>query len=51
MSKASLRIIGTHDRYRVLARWESIYRALARPGACGTPLAGRASGASAEKNG
>jgi glycosyltransferase involved in cell wall biosynthesis len=28
MAKASLRIIGTHDRYRVLARWESIYRAL-----------------------
>ncbi len=37
MSKASLRIIGTHDRYRVLARWESIYRALAGRG----PLAGR----------
>jgi glycosyltransferase involved in cell wall biosynthesis len=32
MSKASLRIIGTHDRYRVLARWESIYRALAGRG-------------------
>jgi glycosyltransferase involved in cell wall biosynthesis len=33
MSKASLRIIGNHDRHRVLARWESIYRALA---GCGT---------------
>ena len=32
MSKASLRIIGTHDRYRVLSRWESIYRALAGHG-------------------
>jgi glycosyltransferase involved in cell wall biosynthesis len=32
MSKASLRIIGHHDRYRVLARWESIYRALAGRG-------------------
>jgi glycosyltransferase involved in cell wall biosynthesis len=32
MSKASLRIIGNHDRYRVLDRWESIYRALAGRG-------------------
>jgi glycosyltransferase involved in cell wall biosynthesis len=32
MSKASLRIIGKHDRHRVLARWESIYRALAGRG-------------------
>jgi glycosyltransferase involved in cell wall biosynthesis len=32
MSKASLRIIGNHDRHRVLARWESIYRALAGRG-------------------
>jgi glycosyltransferase involved in cell wall biosynthesis len=32
MSKASLRIIGPHDRDRVLARWESIYRALAGRG-------------------
>jgi glycosyltransferase involved in cell wall biosynthesis len=30
MAKASARIIGDHDRYRLLARWESIYRALAR---------------------
>jgi glycosyltransferase involved in cell wall biosynthesis len=51
MSKASARIIGEHDRHRVLARWESIYRALARPGACETPRAGRARGAAAEKNG
>lgn len=29
MAKASLRIIETHDRHHVLARWESIYRALA----------------------
>jgi len=33
MSKASKRIIGEHDRHRVLARWESIYRELAAPGA------------------
>lgn len=32
MAKASLRIIGPHDRYRVLDRWESIYRALAGRG-------------------
>jgi glycosyltransferase involved in cell wall biosynthesis len=32
MAKASLRIIGDHDRHRLLARWESIYRALARHG-------------------
>jgi glycosyltransferase involved in cell wall biosynthesis len=32
MSKASLRIIGNHDRHRVLDRWESIYRALAGRG-------------------
>jgi phosphatidylinositol alpha 1,6-mannosyltransferase len=50
MSKASARIIGEHDRHRVLARWESIYRALARPGARGTPLAS-ARGAAAQKNG
>jgi hypothetical protein len=31
MSKASARIIADHDRDRVLARWESLYRALARP--------------------
>jgi glycosyltransferase involved in cell wall biosynthesis len=30
MSKAGLRIIADHDRHRLLARWESIYRALAR---------------------
>ena len=36
MSKASLRIIADHDRHRVLARWESIYRALAGSAACGT---------------
>jgi glycosyltransferase involved in cell wall biosynthesis len=30
MAKASARIIGDHDRHRLLARWESIYRALAR---------------------
>jgi glycosyltransferase involved in cell wall biosynthesis len=29
MSKASVRIIGDHDRHRMLSRWESIYRALA----------------------
>jgi glycosyltransferase involved in cell wall biosynthesis len=29
MSKASTRIIAGHDRNRLLARWESIYRALA----------------------
>ena len=28
MSKASARIIGDHDRHRLLTRWESIYRAL-----------------------
>lgn len=32
MSKASLRIITGHDGRRLLARWESIYRALASPG-------------------
>jgi glycosyltransferase involved in cell wall biosynthesis len=32
MAKASARIIGDHDRHRLLARWESIYRALARRG-------------------
>jgi glycosyltransferase involved in cell wall biosynthesis len=29
MSKSGLRIIADHDRYRLLARWESIYSALA----------------------
>jgi glycosyltransferase involved in cell wall biosynthesis len=29
MSKAGLRIIADHDRHRLLALWESIYRALA----------------------
>jgi glycosyltransferase involved in cell wall biosynthesis len=28
MARASARIVGEHDRYRLLARWESIYRAL-----------------------
>jgi len=28
MSKSGLRIIADHDRHRLLARWESIYRAL-----------------------
>ena len=37
MSKAAVRIIGEHDRHRMLARWESIYRELAWPGACRTP--------------
>ena len=32
MAMASARIIGDHDRHRLLARWESIYRALARRG-------------------
>jgi glycosyltransferase involved in cell wall biosynthesis len=32
MAKASARIIGDHDRHHLLARWESIYRALARHG-------------------
>jgi 1,2-diacylglycerol 3-alpha-glucosyltransferase len=32
MSKSGLRIIADHDRHRLLARWESIYRALATPG-------------------
>jgi glycosyltransferase involved in cell wall biosynthesis len=32
MARASARIIGDHDRDRLLGRWESIYRALARPG-------------------
>jgi glycosyltransferase involved in cell wall biosynthesis len=32
MSVASARIISDHDRHRLLARWESIYRALARRG-------------------
>jgi len=32
MAMASARIIGNHDRHRLLARWESIYRALARRG-------------------
>jgi glycosyltransferase involved in cell wall biosynthesis len=31
MSKASVRIIAGHDGHRLLARWESIYRALASP--------------------
>jgi glycosyltransferase involved in cell wall biosynthesis len=57
MSKASTRIIGEHDRHRVLARWESIYRALAWPGACGMPRAASVPGAAgdlgaaADKNG
>jgi glycosyltransferase involved in cell wall biosynthesis len=33
MSKASVRIVGGHDRDRVLDQWESLYRALARPAA------------------
>jgi glycosyltransferase involved in cell wall biosynthesis len=33
MSKAGLRIIADHDRHRLLARWETIYRTLATPGA------------------
>lgn len=32
MALASARIIGDHDRHRLLARWESIYLALARRG-------------------
>jgi glycosyltransferase involved in cell wall biosynthesis len=32
MSKAGLRIIADHDRHRLLARWETIYRALAARG-------------------
>ena len=32
MSKSGLRIIADHDRHRLLARWESIYRALATGG-------------------
>jgi glycosyltransferase involved in cell wall biosynthesis len=51
MSKASRRIIGDHDRHRVLAQWESIYRELARPGPRQTAGAGSARGAVAEKNG
>jgi glycosyltransferase involved in cell wall biosynthesis len=57
MSNASARIIGEHDRHRVLARWESIYRALAWPGACGMPRAASVPGAAgdlgaaADKNG
>jgi len=39
MAQASSRIIGEHDQNRVLVRWESIYRALARPGAGDTPAA------------
>ncbi len=35
MSKASARIIAGHDGHRVLARWESIYRALASPAMVG----------------
>ena len=45
MSKAGLRIIADHDRHRLLALWESIYRALAtrditRSTADGPPPAG-----------
>jgi glycosyltransferase involved in cell wall biosynthesis len=29
MSKSGLRIVADHDRHRLLARWESIYSALA----------------------
>jgi 1,2-diacylglycerol 3-alpha-glucosyltransferase len=29
MAQASARIVGDHDRHRLLTRWESIYRALA----------------------
>jgi hypothetical protein len=32
MSKSGLRIIADHDRHRLLARWESIYGALASRG-------------------
>jgi glycosyltransferase involved in cell wall biosynthesis len=32
MGRASARIIADHDRHLLLARWESIYRALARHG-------------------
>jgi glycosyltransferase involved in cell wall biosynthesis len=47
MSQASARIIGEHDRNRVLARWESIYRALARTGAGETPADRAGAGARA----
>ncbi len=33
MAKAGLRIIADHDRHRMLARWETIYRTLAARGA------------------
>jgi glycosyltransferase involved in cell wall biosynthesis len=42
MSRASARIIGDHDRDRVLARWESLYRTLARPAASPAPPGGPA---------
>jgi glycosyltransferase involved in cell wall biosynthesis len=32
MARASARIAGDHDRHRILARWESIYRGLASRG-------------------
>jgi glycosyltransferase involved in cell wall biosynthesis len=51
MSQASRRIIGEHDRHRVLAQWESIYRKLAWPGPRQTAGAGSARAAAADKNG
>jgi len=42
MARASARIIADHDLHRVLAQWESIYRALALPGTCAMPVAGSA---------
>jgi glycosyltransferase involved in cell wall biosynthesis len=51
MAQASVRAIGEHDRNRVLARWESIYRALAWPVTSETHGARGARGAAEDKNG
>ncbi|HEY0932292.1 MAG TPA: glycosyltransferase, partial [Trebonia sp.] len=51
MARASVRIAGAHDRHRVLARWESVYRALAGSGAAQAPRSRAARGTAAEMNG
>src|SRR6202042_634099 len=48
MARASVRIAGALDSRRVLARWESVYRALARAGAARAP---GSRGTAAEMNG
>jgi glycosyltransferase involved in cell wall biosynthesis len=51
MSQAAVRTAAGHDRHQVLARWESVYRALARPATCETHGARGAGGAPEDTNG